>query len=405
MILVSKPEWQKAALLPQEPTVESIAEETVDTVSREPVETLPVTSATASETQTQTTELDNSETVDQYACHAFRTDNTSTLSSVSTNVPDSNLPATESNPDTQISTRAKKVPETLTAFPFPPVPEAGASSVINTLPQQPTTPVISTPQILRQAMSLMNNTDMVDLTYVDLNMSEASPSMPRQLFEGDALFTDLFPSPNIHDRKISQSWDRKLEAVNKCLATLMRQQAEMTRMLSYIIQKLNNENSSPPPTINQESQSDTTDLFQSTSSMPVVPTVAATAAPAAAVLSSSVVSQIDEQFSDIPLPYRVPADVLLKKKCEAQSVGNFASALTVLLFPELFTEENLHFKYNYNGVRNGKESLDIHRKNYVQRYMYFYPHLSDVKAYHSSVIDPVNEILRRKNMKVKTHSV
>ena len=27
------------------------------------------------------------------------------------------------------------------------------------------------------------------------------------------------------------------------------------------------------------------------------------------------------------------------------------------------------------------------------------------KAYHSSVIDPVNEILRRKNMKVKTYSV
>ena len=123
-------------------------------------------------------------------------------------------------------------------------------------------------------MSLMNNTDMVDLTYAELTLSEESPTMPRQLFKGDASFTDLLSSSNIHDRKISQLWDRKLEAVNKRLATLTRQQAEMTRMLTYIIQKLNNDNSSMHPTINQESQSDTIDLFQSTSSMPVVPTVA-----------------------------------------------------------------------------------------------------------------------------------
>ena len=155
-------------------------------------------------------------------------------------------------------------------------------------------------------------------------------------------------------------------------------------MMSYIIQKLNNDK----PTINQESQPDTTFHFQSTSS---------------AVLPSMSVSEIDEQFSDIPLPYRIPADVLLRKKCEAQSIGNFASALTVLLFPELFTEENLRFKYNYNGVRHGKETLDLHRKSYLKRYMlYFYPHLSDMKAYHCSVIDSVNEILRRKKLKIKT---
>ena len=68
---------------------------------------------------------------------------------------------------------------------------------------------------------------------------------PRQLFENDvtspcAPFTDLFASPNIHDRRIAQSWDMnfKVDAMNKKLSTLSRQVNEVKTMIPYIVQKL-----------------------------------------------------------------------------------------------------------------------------------------------------------------------
>ena len=119
-----------------------------------------------------------------------------------------------------------------------------------------------------------------------------------------------------------------------------------------------------------------------------------------AVSSSSALSAIDEQFSDLPSHCKIPADDLMKMKRHSKSIRNFAAYLTIRLFRELFTSDNLRFGYNYNGVGHQKEALESQRRSYLQRYMlYFYPHLNDPKAYHDSVIDYVNEILRRKKLK------
>lgn len=48
------------------------------------------------------------------------------------------------------------------------------------------------------------------------------------------------------------------------------------------------------------------------------------------------------------------------------------------------------------------QGLDHQRKTYLKRYvLFFYPHVSEAKNYHENVINPVNEILRRKTFKPK----
>ena len=117
-------------------------------------------------------------------------------------------------------------------------------------------------------------------------------------------------------------------------------------------------------------------------------------------LSSTTLSAFNEQFSDLPTHCKFAAEELMTMKKSSKSIGNFATFLTKRLFPELFTADNLRFGYNYNGFRHQKKPLENLRRSYLQRYLlFFYPHLKDPKVYHSSVVDFVNEVLRRKKMK------
>ena len=224
---------------------------------------------------------------------------------------------------------------------------------------------------------------------------------PRQLFENDvtscAPFTDLFASPNIHDRRIAQSWDRKVDAMNKKLPTLSRQVNEVKTMMTYIVQKLDSITSG---TVNVSS-----DIAQCTSASSNGPVFDAPSASTTVShsdgISTATTTAIDEQFSDVPLHCRIPADEVLKMKKHSKSIGNFAALMTMRLFPELFTPEHQRFRFNYYCNGNQKEALQSQRRSYLQRYMlYFFPQLSDPKAFHEKVVDPVNEILRRKKLKV-----
>ena len=129
-----------------------------------------------------------------------------------------------------------------------------------------------------------------------------------------------------------------------------------------------------------------------------VPVPTSAAASLEVPVTSVSTSLIDENFADLPRHCQIPAEDLLKLQRESKSIGNFAAYLTIKLFPELFTAENQWYQYNYNGM--GKKPLEIEHRDYLKRYLlYFYPHLSDSKTYHNSVVDHVNEILRRKKLK------
>ena len=249
------------------------------------------------------------------------------------------------------------------------------------------TSIAATPTMLRDALDIIND----DMPRTPTN------SNTRQLIDGDQPFADMFPSPSAADRRLSLAWDRKLDALNKRMSLMSRQLGEVTRMLTYIIHQQGSnrviaEPAEPPffttPAVETPGISTHDNRLAAEPPLPHV--------------QPDSRSCIDE-FSDIPVHCRIPTEKLLQMKTAATSIGNFACFLTVRLFPELFTAENARFRYNFNGHRANKEPLDHVRKQYLQRYLlFFYPHLSDPKIYHENVVDPVNEYLRRKNLKVKT---
>lgn len=240
----------------------------------------------------------------------------------------------------------------------------------------------------------------------DLELLSLSVCKPQSYYHTP--FQDMFPSPNIQNRNMEQSWDRKQAALNREVAMVSRQMSEMKTTLSYIIQKLNaNESAqknSNPPVPEPKSQS-IAQTIPTLATIQVPGTVSVPTSAAASLeqpVTSVSTSQIDKNFADLPTHCRIPAEDLLRLQRDSKSIGNFAAYLTIKLFPELFTAENQRYQYNYNGV--GKEPLESKRRGYIylQRYLlYFYPHLSDPKAYHNSVVDNVNEILRRKKLKTR----
>ena len=231
---------------------------------------------------------------------------------------------------------------------------------------------------------------------------------PRQLFDSDVSspcppFSDLFNSPSIQDKRMAQSWDRKLDALNKRMMSLSRQMTDMQNMMSYIVQKLN-DITTVSGTSSGYMQGPSSSVSGTVSYVPISvnrPTCDSISATTIENMTSSpAASAMDEQFNDLPTHCRIPAEDIIKMRRHSKSVGNFAALLTMRLFPELFTQDNLRFKFNYNGNGHSKEPLESQRRSYLQRYMlYFFPHLSNPKAYHDSVIDYVNEILRRKKLK------
>lgn len=89
----------------------------------------------------------------------------------------------------------------------------------------------------------------------------------------------------------------------------------------------------------------------------------------------SLLSPVDFDNLEIPLPdFTVHQEHLLSREqlknnyeCSL-SIGNFASRLLVLMFPELFTHENTRKQYNCSGSL-GKKQLDPVRVNLIRHYV------------------------------------
>ena len=140
-----------------------------------------------------------------------------------------------------------------------------------------------------------------------------------------------------------------------------------------------------------------TSISASTSFQPYISTpLPAPAVSTTTHLLAPDVSLNDDDFQDIPVPHRLSVEELYKIKSHANSFKIFASQLTRRLLPEPFGPDNLRFKYSYNGFRNEKAELDRERKCYLQRYIiYFHPEMRNTNVYQKTVINAVNECLRR----------
>ena len=279
------------------------------------------------------------------------------------------------------------------------------------------------------------------------------PSTPtRPVFDFDPSFTELFRSPNVGERRFITTIDHKFNTVNKKLAQInlqLREQNEkLTYMLQLLITHINQHRCNDPqttegrpftaerfPTVRDDSdtfgssslQQDlpesrptsvveqatstapaflpTTPVFPAQTSDPIinVPTqfpggVSSVTTSYTPVPRLHVASDGDE-FQDIPAPHRLSTEQLFKIQAHSRSVGILATKLISRLYPELFGDDNLRKKYNYNGYRGEKMELDRQRKTYFQRYILFlHPELQDSKAFQSRVVNPVNEFLRRPNI-------
>ena len=89
-------------------------------------------------------------------------------------------------------------------------------------------------------LSHLDNTIPIPSTY---SRQQPSTLGPRQLFDSDvtspcAPFTDLFNCSSVHDKRMAQSWGRKLEAVNRRIVYISRQMTDMKQMMTFMMQKL-----------------------------------------------------------------------------------------------------------------------------------------------------------------------
>ncbi|XP_052007731.1 BEN domain-containing protein 3-like [Xyrauchen texanus] len=113
---------------------------------------------------------------------------------------------------------------------------------------------------------------------------------------------------------------------------------------------------------------------------------------------------VDFDNLEIPLPdFDVPQDYLLTKgqlknnyECSL-SIGNFASRLLVLMFPELFTFENARKHYNCSGSL-GKKQLDPVRVNLIRHYVQLlYPQASNDRIWTLEFVGKLDERCRRRD--------
>ncbi|XP_028852889.1 BEN domain-containing protein 3 [Denticeps clupeoides] len=113
---------------------------------------------------------------------------------------------------------------------------------------------------------------------------------------------------------------------------------------------------------------------------------------------------VDFDKLEIPHPdFDVPFDFLLTKEqlksnydCSL-SIGNFASRLLVLMFPELFTYENARKNYNCSGSL-GKKQLDPVRINLIRHYVQLlYPRAKNDRVWTLEFVDKLDERCRRRD--------
>ncbi|KAM4625046.1 BEN domain-containing protein 3 [Polymixia lowei] len=118
----------------------------------------------------------------------------------------------------------------------------------------------------------------------------------------------------------------------------------------------------------------------------------------------SLFAPVDFDQLEIPLPdFGVPQEYLLSKEqlknnydCSL-SIGNFASRLLVLMFPELFTHENIRKHYNCSGSL-GKKQLDPIRVNLIRHYVQIlYPQAKNDRVWMLEFVGKLDERCRRRD--------
>lgn len=118
----------------------------------------------------------------------------------------------------------------------------------------------------------------------------------------------------------------------------------------------------------------------------------------------SLLSPVDFDNLEIPLPdFTVPQEFLLSREqlknnyeCSL-SIGNFASRLLVLMFPELFTHENTRKQYNCSGSL-GKKQLDPVRVNLIRHYVQVvYPRAKNDRVWMLEFVGKLDERCRRRD--------
>ncbi|XP_056152348.1 BEN domain-containing protein 3 [Lampris incognitus] len=118
----------------------------------------------------------------------------------------------------------------------------------------------------------------------------------------------------------------------------------------------------------------------------------------------SLLTPVDFDNLEIPPPdFCVPKEYLLSKEqlknnydCSL-SIGNFASRLLVLMFPELFTSENTRKHYNCSGSL-GKKQLDPVRINLIRHYVQLlYPQAKNDRVWMLEFVGKLDERCRRRD--------
>lgn len=118
----------------------------------------------------------------------------------------------------------------------------------------------------------------------------------------------------------------------------------------------------------------------------------------------SLLTPVDFDNLEIPLPdFTVPHEYLLSREqlknnyeCSL-SIGNFASRLLVLMFPELFTHENTRKLYNCSGSL-GKKQLDPVRVNLIRHYVQLvYPRAKNDRVWMMEFVGKLDERCRRRD--------
>ncbi|KAJ8289363.1 hypothetical protein GJAV_G00000440 [Gymnothorax javanicus] len=113
---------------------------------------------------------------------------------------------------------------------------------------------------------------------------------------------------------------------------------------------------------------------------------------------------VDFDKVEIPSPdFEVPPEYLLSREqlkanyeCSL-SIGNFASRLLVLMFPELFTNENARKNYNCSGSL-GKKQLDPLRVNLIRHYVQLlYPRAKNDRVWTLEFVGKLGARCRRRD--------
>lgn len=113
---------------------------------------------------------------------------------------------------------------------------------------------------------------------------------------------------------------------------------------------------------------------------------------------------VDFNKMDVPQPdFEVPQEYLLTKEQvrgiynSSLSIGNFASRLLVLMFPELFTQDNTRKHYNCSGSL-GKKQLDPVRINLIRHYVQLlYPRAKNDRVWTLEFVGKLDERCRRRD--------